>query len=73
VTLLQAIYDEEIAGGILVTDVPGAKKVVPEGLRGAFRVVPVTEHCLQARPVGTTPIVAWHEVPGRASLERTVP
>ena len=28
---------------------------------------------LQARPVGTTPIVAWHEVPGKASLERTVP
>ena len=28
--------------------------------------------CLQARPVGTTPIVAWHEVPGKASLERTV-
>ena len=25
------------------------------------------------RPVGTTPIVAWHEVPGKASLERTVP
>src|ERR1700761_1833385 len=24
------------------------------------------------RPVGTTPIVAWHEVPGNASLERTV-
>src|SRR5580700_2615179 len=44
VTVLQAIYDEEIAGGILVTDVPGSKKVVPKGLRGAFRVVPVTEH-----------------------------
>jgi hypothetical protein len=25
------------------------------------------------RPVGTTPIVARHEVPGKASLERTVP
>jgi len=24
VTILQAIYDEEIAGGILVTDVPGS-------------------------------------------------
>jgi len=34
VTILQAIYDEEIAGGILVTDVPGSKKVVPKGLRG---------------------------------------
>jgi hypothetical protein len=29
--------------------------------------------CLPARPVGTTPIVAWHEVPGKASLERSVP
>jgi hypothetical protein len=29
--------------------------------------------CSQARPVGTTPIVAWHEVPGKASLERAVP
>jgi len=29
--------------------------------------------CLPARPVGTTPIVAWHEVPGTASLERAVP
>jgi hypothetical protein len=31
VTVLQAIYDEEIAGGILVADVPGSKKVVPKG------------------------------------------
>ena len=46
-TVLQAIYDEEIAGGILVTDVPGPKKVVPKGLRGAFRVVPVTEHYIR--------------------------
>jgi hypothetical protein len=29
--------------------------------------------CLQARPVGTTPIVARHEVPGKASRQRTVP
>src|ERR1700722_1711065 len=29
--------------------------------------------CPLARPVGTTPIVAWHEVPAKASLERTVP
>jgi hypothetical protein len=29
--------------------------------------------CLQARPGETTPIVAWHGVPGKASLERTVP
>jgi hypothetical protein len=28
---------------------------------------------LQARPVGTTEIVAWHEVPGKVALERTVP
>jgi len=26
--------------------------------------------CLRACPVGTTPIVAWHEVPGKASLEK---
>jgi hypothetical protein len=44
VTVLQAIYDEEIAGGILVTDVPGSKKVVPKNPCGAFQVVPVTEH-----------------------------
>jgi hypothetical protein len=25
--------------------------------------------CLPARPVGTTPIVAWHEVPGTESPE----
>jgi hypothetical protein len=29
--------------------------------------------CLPARPGGTIPIVAWHEVPGKGSLERTVP
>src|ERR1700730_7764514 len=29
--------------------------------------------CPLARPVGQTPIVAWHEVPAKASLERTVP
>jgi hypothetical protein len=44
VTVLQAIDDEEIAGGIQATDVPGSKKVVPKGLRGPIRVVPVTEH-----------------------------
>src|SRR5271157_6358493 len=27
--------------------------------------------CLQARPVGTTPIVAWHEVPGKGAPEST--
>jgi hypothetical protein len=27
----------------------------------------------QERPGGTAPIVAWHEVPGKASFERTVP
>jgi hypothetical protein len=47
VTVLQAIYYEEIAGGILVTDVPGSKKVVPKGLRGPIRVVPVTEHYIR--------------------------
>jgi hypothetical protein len=47
VTILQAIYDEEIAGGILVTDVPGSKKAVPKGLGGSFRVVPVTEHYIR--------------------------
>ena len=27
--------------------------------------------CLPARPGGTTPIVAWHEVPGKGAPEST--
>jgi hypothetical protein len=29
--------------------------------------------CLPARPGGTTPIVAWHEVPGKRPSHETVP
>src|SRR5271166_730657 len=35
------------------------------------RTLDAVAKCLQARPVGTTPIVAWHEVPGKGAPEST--
>src|ERR1700724_2352379 len=55
--------------------VPGYDRTVPPGqfATGLARWLDAVAKCLPARPGGTTPIVAWHEVPGKASLERTVP
>jgi hypothetical protein len=55
--------------------VPGYDRVVPPGQFAQALVLETRDrsNVPQARPVGTTPIVAWHEVPGTASLERTVP
>jgi hypothetical protein len=46
--VFQAIYDEQVPGTILVTDVSGPKEIVPEGLRGALGMVPVTKHYVRA-------------------------
>jgi hypothetical protein len=43
------MHDEEVAGGILATDVSGPKKAVPKSAGSGIGVVPLTEHHILAR------------------------
>jgi DNA-binding transcriptional LysR family regulator len=79
---LQAIVrDEEFTPGqcqerfrVAMND-HGSTILLPALLQRLRQEAPQSELVVSApaRPVGTTLIVAWHEVPGTASIARSVP